>query len=311
MFDEGSCYGFDVDLFSAIVADMGIEQVKNVYVPFAELLPGVESGKVDIAISAISETPGREEKVDFTHSYMTAGLMIAVPYKMEGAGLLHSAPGILKSLGAFIVVILIFALLMALIEGRKEGAEIKNFDDACQLVFYYMSTIGSGDLNPKTRLGRLVLLLAFFCGAVVIGNVIAEITSDRTIARLQTTIQSPGDLKGKTVATVKATTSADALDNIGAISVLRDNIAQCWEMLEDEAVQAVVFDAPAVKYHVMNEGKEKIAITGNVFNEEHFGMAVAEGSPLREALNLSLLRIRDSGQYQEIWDKWFSEADND
>ena len=62
---------------------------------------------------------------------------------------------------------------------------------------------------------------------------------------------------------------------------------------------------------MLNGGKNNIAITGDVFNEEYFGMAVDEGSPLREALNMSLLRIRDNGQYQEIWDKWFSEEDND
>ena len=42
-------------------------------------------------------------------------------------------------------------------------------------------------------------------------------------------------------------------------------------------------------------------------SEEQYGFGVSEDNPdLTEALNWALERVKDSGEYDDIMDKWFS-----
>ena len=68
--DEGSkdYVGFDMDLVKAVGKQMGYEvQVQNV--AFDGLIPALESGNIDLAISAMTITKERSEKVTFSSPY--------------------------------------------------------------------------------------------------------------------------------------------------------------------------------------------------------------------------------------------------
>jgi ABC-type amino acid transport substrate-binding protein len=60
--------GFDIALAKALGEELGIEVEFNDYA-FDGLLDQVQLGNVDAAIAAISETPDRRERVDFTNLY--------------------------------------------------------------------------------------------------------------------------------------------------------------------------------------------------------------------------------------------------
>ncbi|MBT8339794.1 MAG: transporter substrate-binding domain-containing protein [Desulfatitalea sp.] len=64
--------GLDVDLAQAIAGAMGVE-LKLVIKNFAELLPALEAGEVDMVISGMTITPGRNLKVDFAGPYHITG----------------------------------------------------------------------------------------------------------------------------------------------------------------------------------------------------------------------------------------------
>lgn len=65
---NGEIVGFDVELIKAIAIELGREVVIK-EMPFYSLVASLESGKIDIAISAINITPERKEKVDFSENY--------------------------------------------------------------------------------------------------------------------------------------------------------------------------------------------------------------------------------------------------
>ncbi|WP_378950519.1 basic amino acid ABC transporter substrate-binding protein [Pelosinus sp. sgz500959] len=77
--EEGSkeYAGFDMDLIKAIGKQMGYEvQIQNM--GFDGLIPGIESGTVDVAISAMTITEERSKKIDFSTPYYKSGLTIVV-----------------------------------------------------------------------------------------------------------------------------------------------------------------------------------------------------------------------------------------
>lgn len=77
--DEGSkeYAGFDMDLIRAIGKQMGYEvQIQNM--GFDGLIPGLESGTVDVIISAMTITEERSQKISFSKPYYKSGLTVVV-----------------------------------------------------------------------------------------------------------------------------------------------------------------------------------------------------------------------------------------
>ena len=69
---DGKLAGFDVDLLNAMAADSDFE-VAYVVSEFDEIFDGLQTGKYDAAISAITITDERKEIVDFTAPYFESG----------------------------------------------------------------------------------------------------------------------------------------------------------------------------------------------------------------------------------------------
>lgn len=73
----GELEGFDIDLMNAIGEQAGLE-VQFESLPFDGLIPALQAGSVDAAISAMTITEERAQTVSFSRPYFKAGLAIAV-----------------------------------------------------------------------------------------------------------------------------------------------------------------------------------------------------------------------------------------
>ncbi len=74
---EGGITGFDVELVRAVALEAGLT-AEFVDQPFDGLIPGLQQGKYDAAVSAMTITAERAQVVDFTDGYYDAGQVIAV-----------------------------------------------------------------------------------------------------------------------------------------------------------------------------------------------------------------------------------------
>jgi len=72
---SGKVTGFDIDIARYIASSMGVKLVTKV-MPFNELLPALEAGKVDLVISNVTITPKRNLRVAFVGPYMVSGKCI-------------------------------------------------------------------------------------------------------------------------------------------------------------------------------------------------------------------------------------------
>lgn len=82
---SGQVVGFDIDLITAM-SKVGNFEVTYIDSPFAALLPGVENGELDAAISAITLTAERATRVRFSDVYFRSG-QAPVSYFNPGQGL--------------------------------------------------------------------------------------------------------------------------------------------------------------------------------------------------------------------------------
>lgn len=119
-------------------------------------------------------------------------------------------------------------------------------------------------------------------------------------------INSIDDLKGKLIATKKATSSVDYLKQHGfQDSDIKqfDNIDTAYSTLESGGADAVVFDNP-VNINFMNSHSD-VHIVGGLLTGEYYGIAVTKKKPdLLKKINDGLAAIQKDGTYKKLFDQY-------
>jgi len=75
--ESGQHTGFDVELWAALAKEIGV-QYDLQPMDFNGIIPGLQSGQVDVGIAGITIKPERAKVVDFSDGYYNAGLLILV-----------------------------------------------------------------------------------------------------------------------------------------------------------------------------------------------------------------------------------------
>jgi polar amino acid transport system substrate-binding protein len=74
---RGNPAGVSVDMAHAL-ADYLHEPVVIENIPFSGLIPALKTGKIDVVISSMTETPERAQSIDFSDPYLSTGLCLLV-----------------------------------------------------------------------------------------------------------------------------------------------------------------------------------------------------------------------------------------
>lgn len=133
--------------------------------------------------------------------------------------------------------------------------------------------------------------------------------SNQSIAMKEgSTFSAPGDLKGKKVGVQSGTTGEQwATENLkpaGATIVPFKKTSQAFAALQAGTVAAVVNDLP-VTAEIVKDKNKKLAIVKQIPTGEMYGFGVAMENPdLATAINEALVKIKDSGEYKTIYEKW-------
>ncbi len=77
---DGGTIGFDADLAGAIASGLKVK-IRFSRMPFAELLPALQAGKVDMVISNMTMTPERNARVAFIGPYFVSGKGVLLKLK--------------------------------------------------------------------------------------------------------------------------------------------------------------------------------------------------------------------------------------
>ena len=80
---DGKPAGFDMDLIAAIMKTQGAE-VKFQNIPFDGLIPALQAGTIDIAMSGMTITAERQKRVSFSEPYYDNGLVVLIRKADQG-----------------------------------------------------------------------------------------------------------------------------------------------------------------------------------------------------------------------------------
>ena len=316
-YQDRSYSGFSIELWELLAQEIGVEYELYGVNSVAKLLDEVERGAADLATAGIGITSQHEQNLNFTHAYFESGLQIMVAdtggnVVSDSLAVLRSvlfSPQLLRILGVLLVVLLVSAHIMWLSERRHNPEFPKSYREGIWEAFWWSAvtatTVGYGDKTPKGVVGRLFGLVWMFAGLFVLAYFTAGITTIFTVQELRGTITGPQDLPGKRVATIERSAAAEYLERQGISSRLFETVDEAYEELHEGEIDAIVYDAPVLQHYATREGKGRVRLAGLTFQEQNYGIALPQDSPYREAINVALLELIESGQYRELYDRWF------
>lgn len=305
---DGSWEGISVELWRRAAEAL---EVRYEYreLELEAMLEQVESGRIDIGIGALTVTPEREQVMDFSHPFYHTGLAIVTarrsdnPWLAVARGFVSGA--FLKTVGALIMVLLVVGALLWLAERKRNTAQfhgdpVRGLGDGFWWSAVTMTTVGYGDKAPVTPLGRALAVVWMFAAIVIISGITATITSALTVSQLETPLQGPEDLPDVRVATLDSSTSARYLAERRIAFSTVDGLSAGLEAVMAGRFDALVYDAPLLRYHVNREFKGELAVLPETFMRQDYGFAMPSGSALRERINRSLLAEIKSSSWQDI-----------
>jgi polar amino acid transport system substrate-binding protein len=312
---DGRWSGISIDLWSEVAKGRGFE-FEWVPMPFKEVLPSLEAGRVDVAIGALSMTAEREARFDFTHPYYQTGLAIAVPRAGAASGW-----RVLRQLFSWRIAHAVFGLAVLLVgvgaalwlferqrnQAQFGGSPAQGLGQSFWWAAVTMTTVGYGDKTPVTLGGRLIAIVWMFAALIMVSAFTATITSALTIGSLQGSITGPQDLQRANVATVANTVSARYLDDEHIRNRAYPDVHAAMLAVQQGRADAIVYDLPILQYRNRELNDGGLRLLPGTFEQQAYAFAVATGSPLREPVDREILRITSGSGWAELQRKYLGQ----
>jgi ABC-type amino acid transport substrate-binding protein len=316
---QGDGYaGMAIDLWQSLADQLGLTYEYTPVATIRDLVNATEAGDIDVAVTNLTITQGRAERVDFTQPWFDAGLRVMIN-DASGAGFWEVVGGLqesgfLKAYAWLIAVIFAATLVLTLFDRRFDRNFPSGWREGLAESFYTVMSVATSGRPPSRKnlfgwLGRVWQALWLVCGIAVFAYITSSITSVMTTLQLSNQIAGVDDLHGRTVGVSAGGTSEDFARDFGLESRAYDGIDAQVAGLTRREVAAIIGDAPVLEYYVHTHPDVPLDVVGRVFEPDKYGFALPRGSALTRPLTVTLLGAHESGLIEELDAKYFGSED--
>ena len=270
-----------------------------------------ETNLPDVGISCTSVTAGREELIDFSHSYNETYTAIAVRQTTLWSAItgFFASPQVLKA----ILIVLAFAALIGTVfyflEGKANKKLFSNHSFLGRLlepIIIGIMFVTNGPIRYyqfKTLTARTLATVLTLSSTFLIAGVTAMLASSFTLNAMQTEVRTLDDLRSLQVAALSASTSSSILESNGILHQTRPDLDSLVTDLDNGLLDAIVADAAFLKYRI-NQGKQQgqfksLTVLPYELEAQNYAFVLVEDSPLREKINRAMLSVRAQRQWRE------------
>ncbi|MBQ9241514.1 MAG: basic amino acid ABC transporter substrate-binding protein [Duodenibacillus sp.] len=189
---------------------------------------------------------------------------------------------------------------------KKSGNTVEfigmNFDSILASVRTGMVDAGvAGITITESRARRVLFSDPYYKGGLSI------ITSTENASKIRTAF----DLRNKVICVQIGTSGADLARKIDGTAVRSFNTAgETFLELGNGGCQAVVGDRPVNDYYMrVAKDAEKFAHSAGTLRSEDYGIIFGrKKADIRAQFNAALKEIKESGEYRDLYVKWFGQA---
>jgi len=304
---DGVWHGISIDLWRRI-ADRLQLRYRFVEEPDVQsLIDGVTTGKLDVAVAALTMTAPREQILDFTEPFYSTGLGIAVPASGEASWLpivrTLTSFGFAQAVFALLGLALSIGVLLWMFERRHNedfgGSVTKGLSTGVWWSAVAMTQRHTGNLGPQTLPGRTVAILWMVASIVAIAVFTAGITSALTVKHLHGMVHNTSDLSSVRVGAVTGTSSEDSLSRMRISYQKFPTPHDALAALRKNTIDALVYDRPLLAWIIQRDFSSSIELIDTTFEPQEYAFALPLNSPLEKTINIAVLETTHSDWWEQ------------
>ncbi len=314
---DGSIAGISVDLWRRVAEQM---EWPFKLIPVSDMetiLSGLEQGHFEAAIGAITITPDRAARVDFSYPAHRSGVAIALRKETGPIFALVSYGTAVSELGPLILVILVMLVLIGIamwfVEQRARSATpgsesaVVNLRDGLYWAVVTMTTVGYGDKTPKTHLGRGVAILWMLSSLVLVSLLSTSLVSRLTAERVESRdLAASIDLNGKKLAAAAHSSGAEYLDEMHLQYAKYKDLPEALDSLAKGRSNVVVNSVGALQYFISKRYAKVLEIPQGVLAPAYMAIALPEHSPIKKPIDRALIRITNGHEWRTLEERFFT-----
>jgi len=320
---DGRRTGFAINLWESVAREINLESSFMTVDTAKQMVESLAANEAEVAVGALSITSEREQVIDFSQPFYQTGLQILVSKQASSIG--DTVFSVLRNVftwqllvgvAAAVSIMFVISHLVWMYEHRVNEemwprTYLKGMGESLWWTLSIFLVGGADNKGPVGTGGRIVATLWMLVSVIAVSVLTASLSAVFTVNSLTGDIRGPGDLPGKTVATIAGSTTESFLQKLGSqggerVSIKTfPDIPACLDALKQGAVKAVVFDASILRYHVNKLGPDDFTLVGSLFDRSNYGFGLREGSMLREPINRALLKLNENGVTDDLKRKWF------
>jgi len=313
---DGALSGLSVDLWRRVAEELEWEYRLTPVSQMETILSGLEQGRFDAAIGAITITPEREARIDFSYPTHRSGVAVALPKETGPLAAIVSYVTVAADLGTLIVGIFALLLLLGVViwlierpgrSGKPPPEDsVVTLRDGLYWAVVTMTTVGYGDKTPKTPLGRFVAVVWMLSSVALVSLLSASLVSRLTAERVEnSSIRAESDLTGKKLAAVAQSSGAEYLDELHLKYEKYDNLAEALSSLANGQSNAVVNSVGALQYLVAARFAQVIRVPRVLLAPAFMAIALPDNSPLKKPIDRALIKITASPEWKSVEELYF------
>ena len=313
---DGEIVGASVDLWRRVAQELERRFDVTPVRDMEGVLGGLEAGRFDVAIGAITITPDREQRVDFSYPAHRSGVAIALRRDSGPLAALTAYGSALAELGALLIVILVglvtTGIAMWIIERRGRAVEhgsshVATLRDGLYWAVVTMTTVGYGDKTPKTTPGRLVATLWMFGSLVLVSLLSTSLVSRLTAERVaQGDATASVDLGGRALGAVAGSSGAEYLDGLQRHYTTYKDVPAALDALASGRIGGVVNSVGALRWLVAKRYATTLDVADGLLAPAYMAFALPKGSQLRRPLDRALIKITSSPEWVAMESRFFA-----
>lgn len=249
---DGEWQGIAIALWDHIARRIGRDyQLRQT--SLAGMIDDVAAGKLDLSIAAMSVTPEREMRVDFSHPYFRTGLGGAVAHR-PWSGLtatMHalSSREFLATVGLFTALLFVVGALVWVADRRHNPRQFEpDAEHGLASGFWWaavtMTTVGYGDKAPVTAAGRILATLWMFAALILTAVFTAQLVTNISASTNEVSIAAPGNLARLRVGAIEDAASLNAVRDIGVRPRGYAGVQEGFAGLAAGEIDILVHDSP-------------------------------------------------------------------
>jgi len=176
--------------------------------------------------------------------------------------------------------------------------------------FWWATTIllGNKSVLPSSVLSKALVLGGMITSILLLVTFTGAIASYLTVSQLDRSIRQPEDLRHLRVVAPTDTTSEAFLRRIRAGYLAVPNVTAGMDAVAAGRADAIVYDAPALKYLVNTEYTNRLEVLSFIFQRQEYAIALPRGSELRKPINEALLRLRQDKWWDDLLYRYLGES---